>query len=140
MTLEYLTDVFRKNHVKVTPQRVEIYRYLTGTKDHPSADVIYSNVRKIFPSISFNTVYTTLLLYAELGVVHIAESFGDAKRFDADTNDHGHFRCSKCGDIEDFEYESDIDSVIPRTVSKRVIRKRLVLEGLCRNCQKTPDK
>lgn len=136
MTVEYLTDVFRLNNVKVTPQRVEIYRYLIGTKDHPCADTVYSNVRKVFPSISFNTVYTTLLLYAELGLLYVAESFGESKRFDADVSDHGHFRCTKCGAIEDFEYEADIETIIPKTIAKRIVRKRLVAEGLCRNCSK----
>jgi Fur family transcriptional regulator, peroxide stress response regulator len=136
MTVEDLIDVFRQNNIKVTPQRVEIYRYLSDTKDHPSADTVYSNLRKVFPSISFNTVYTTLLLYAELGLLHVAESFGDAKRFDADISSHGHFRCTKCGAIEDFEYEADIETIIPKSVAKRLVRKRLVVEGLCKNCSK----
>lgn len=122
--------------MKITPQRVTIYEELLKSKDHPSADVIYHRVKKTLSNISFDTVYRTLLSFVEIGMVNLVEGFGDKKRFEPNLNRHHHFRCLKCHAIIDFHNEVYDSIETPEEVKKqfRVLRTRVVLEGICKKC------
>ena len=91
----------KKNNLKITPQRSLIYKELLASKDHPSAEALYRKVKKIFPAISFDTVYRTLLTFSKIGIADILTLPGEPKRFDGDKNRHYHFRCMKCDNIID---------------------------------------
>ncbi|NQV34696.1 MAG: transcriptional repressor, partial [Phycisphaeraceae bacterium] len=73
--------------LKMTPQRSAIYRFLLQTKEHPSADTVFRNVRLTFPNISLDTVNRTLLTLNRIGAAFVVEGTGDAKRFDANLDD-----------------------------------------------------
>jgi len=126
----------RKNGLKVTPQRVEIYRELLKTDEHPSADMLHKKVKKVSPGISLDTVSRTLLTLAEIGAAFIVEGSGDAKRFDGELKEHQHFRCVKCGRIIDFHYEPFDDIKTPKAINKKfkILRKTVYFEGLCDLC------
>ena len=122
--------------LKVTPQRVAIYRELIQSTQHPTADRMYQAIRKTFPNISFDTVNRTLLTFARIGVVDVVETFGGPKRFDSDVDDHHHLHCTACGRIIDFTYEAYANLEIPDSIAGRftVTGKRVVLRGLCNAC------
>ncbi len=129
-------DKCAENGLKITPQRTIIYDELIKAKDHPSADDIYKRVRKILPNISFDTVYRTLLSFSEIGIIRPVEGYGEKKRFDSDTENHHHLRCMRCQKIIDF-YNPGYDALkIPPEFETKftVWNKRVVLEGVCRNC------
>ena len=94
----------------------------------------YRDIKKTFPNISFNTVYTVLMKFAELGIIESVETGGGSKRFDPFLHEHGHFRCIKCGCIEDFSFKGDIGDLIPAGILKRSEKKKVILEGLCKKC------
>ena len=124
-------------NLKITPQRTAIYKELLIAKDHPSADMLYRRVRKDLPNISFDTVYRTLLSFSEIGIADVVEGYGEPKRFDPDTGKHHHFRCTKCGNIIDFQ-SGLYDSIkIPQKIEKDFIvtKKKVILEGLCKDCR-----
>ena len=125
-----------ENGLKVTPQRTVIYAEFLRSKDHPSADVLYKRVKKALPNISFDTVYRTLLSFSEIGIAHIVEGSGEPKRFDPDTGNHHHFRCTRCGNIYDFRSEFYDNIEIPKELREdfKVYKKRVVLEGICKYC------
>jgi Fur family transcriptional regulator, peroxide stress response regulator len=128
----------REHGLKVTPQRTTIYQELLKAKDHPSADAIYRRIVKRIPNISFDTVNRTLLTFSEIGVADVVEGYGQPKRYDPDMDIHHHFRCIQCGSITDF-YNKKYDNItVPEEINKQfeVIRKRVVLEGLCSKCKK----
>ncbi len=129
-------DVCEEHNLKITPQRTVIYKELLKAKDHPSADMLYKRVRNSLPNISFDTVYRTLLSFSEIGIADTIEGHGEPKRFDPDTKPHHHFRCMKCGKITDFKSELYDNIEIPREIRKdfKVIKKRVVLEGICKYC------
>jgi Fur family peroxide stress response transcriptional regulator len=131
-------DECRKHHLKITPQRTAIYEELIKSRDHPSAITIYKRVRKIFPDISFDTVNRTLITFSEIGIASVVEGYGQPKRFDSDTQPHHHFRCVKCNNIVDFHSKSFDRVKIPEEFQKRfnILRKRIVLEGICDKCRK----
>jgi Fur family peroxide stress response transcriptional regulator len=128
----------RANGLKITPQRTAIHRELINSEDHPSASDIFSRIRKIFPHISFDTVNRTLQTFNEIGVVTLAEGYGEPKRFDPDTKPHHHFRCVKCNDIIDIHNKSFDNIRIPQDIKKRftVLNRRVVIEGICEKCGK----
>ena len=130
----------------MTPQRVAVYKALLETKEHPSAEMVFHKVRKVFPSISLDTVNRTLLTLSEIGVAFIVEGSGDAKRFDANLDGHLHFKCVKCKRIFDFPNKSPDDICVPKNVSRNfiVLKKTIYFEGICdlcgkKNCAKEKD-
>lgn len=131
------TGLCRENGLKVTPQRIAIYKELLRTNEHPSAETLYEKVREVFPSISLDTVHRTLLTLSEIGAATIVEGTGDAKRFDGKMDKHQHFRCVKCKRIIDFHYEQLDNLKIPAEIEGRftVLRKCVYLEGICDLCK-----
>ncbi len=131
-------DRCKQHNLNMTPQRVAIYEELIKSKNHPDADDIFKRVRNIFPDISIDTVYRTLSKFAEIGVIHVVEGYGEAKRYDPDTNKHHHFRCQKCNKIVDFHDRSYDNVKVPKAFQKnfRVVNVKVILEGVCDKCVK----
>lgn len=137
-SMRIFRDACEEHDLKITPQRTVIYKELLKAKDHPSADILYKRVRNNLPNISFDTVYRTLLSFSEIGLADIIEGHGEPKRFDPETRSHHHFRCIKCGKITDFKSELYDNIEIPQEIRKdfKVIKKRVVLEGICKYCSR----
>ena len=141
-TLRAKTDAFRsicrKAGLRITPQRMAVYRILTESKDHPSAEMVFRKVRKLLPNISLDTVNRTLLTLAEIGAAFIVEGSGDPKRFDGGLTNHQHFRCIKCMRIIDFHHKPFDNIKVPANIEKKftVLRKTVYLEGICDICQR----
>jgi Fur family peroxide stress response transcriptional regulator len=124
--------------LKITPQRVAIYKELLNSEKHPTADALFQSVKMKYPNISFDTVNRTLLTLAEIGILDIVEGYGGAKRFDTNVEDHHHLHCIRCGIIQDFINE-DYDHIdVPEEILNdfQVVRKRVVLKGICSKCRK----
>lgn len=138
ISMKVFLDKCKEHNLKMTPQRLSIYKELSKSKDHPHADVIFRKVRKTFPSISFDTVNRTVLTFAKIGLVNIVEGYGDPKRFDPNTDSHHHFRCMQCNKIKDFHSKAFDDLRVPEEIKRQfvVLRKRVCVEGLCEQCQK----
>lgn len=135
--MDFFRDKCKEHNLKITPQRIVIYKELCKSKDHPSADTIFKRARTIFPNISFDTVNRTVLTFAKTGIVNIVEGFGDPKRFDPDIDSHHHFRCIKCNNIIDFHSKSCDNVKVPEEIKGQfiVLRKRVCIEGICDQCQ-----
>ena len=128
----------RQAGLKITPQRMAVYKVLLETKEHPSTEMVFQRVRDILPSISLDTVNRTLLTLSEIGVAFVVEGSGDAKRFDAKLDNHQHFKCVKCKRIVDFYHKSFDNVPIPKSLSKKftVLKKTVYFEGICDLCRK----
>lgn len=76
--------------------------------------------------------------FAEIGIIRLVEEYGEAKRYDPDTNKHHHLRCRKCNEIVDFHDESFDNLRIPKSVQKNfsVTNVKVILEGTCNECIK----
>ncbi len=137
-TGEKLRKIFKKHNLKVTPQRVVIYKELIRSKEHPSATVIFDRIKRAFPNISFDTVNRTLLTFAELGLIKAVEGSGEPKRFDPNTAIHHHFICVRCGKIVDFKCDEFDKLQIPNEIKDRfnVLGHKVIVEGICDECSK----
>jgi len=92
----------REAGVKLTHQRVEIFRQLARTSEHPDARTVYRGVRERVPTMSLDTVYRTLWLFNDLGLISTLGPPHESARFDANFRQHHHFICRQCGMTIDF--------------------------------------
>lgn len=141
-TVDTLKSVLKKNGVKMTPQRFAVFMELNESKNHPDAEMIMKGVRKSNPGISLDTVYRTLWLFRDIGLIESLGSHREKTRFDANLDAHHHFICRKCGGIQDFHSE-ELDRIkIPEAVNSlgSVERTQVEVRGLCRKCRKEMDK
>lgn len=127
----------RKEKLKITPQRIAVYKALLSSEDHPTAEEVYRQVRQDLSNISLDTVNRTLHTLTEIGAAYVVEGTGQPRRYDGGLEDHQHFRCMKCGSIIDFHYEPFDDLHIPEQLGKEctVLRKTVYFEGVCNSCK-----
>jgi Fur family transcriptional regulator, peroxide stress response regulator len=137
---EMFIQACRGKGLKITPQRMAVYRTLVESKEHPSAEMVWNYLKRMFPGISLDTVNRTLLTLAEIGSANIVEGSGDARRYDGDLNNHQHFKCIKCKKVFDFHYEPFDDIKVPASIEAKfkILRKTVYLEGICDSCRNKP--
>lgn len=97
--------------MKYSRQRQVIKDFLMTRKDHPTADVVYTNVRQEYPNISLGTVYRNLTKLADIGEIQRLRVGDGVDHFDADISDHNHFICTSCGQVIDLTMDS-IHSIV----------------------------
>ena len=102
-----LADVLRSRGQRVTPQRLVIHRTLVELGRHVSAEEVLDAVEERLPNVSLPTVYSTLELLGELGLVRRVGPAGGRMMFDPRLDDHQHVVCSRCGRIEDIDAPVD---------------------------------
>lgn len=129
-------QVCREAGAKLTPQRMEIFREVAATGDHPDAETIYRRVRDRLPTVSLDTIYRTLWLLVDLGLIQTLGAGRERARFDANLEHHHHFVCVKCGMTRDF-YSKDFDELtLPATLGAfgRVDATHVEARGVCLDC------
>lgn len=122
--------------LKYSRQREVIKNFLCTRKDHPTADVVYMNVRQQYPNISLGTVYRNLTLLSEIGEIARLRVGDGVDHFDADTSPHNHFVCSHCGNVIDLKMESIdyIQEAAEKNFGGRIDGYSAYFYGLCENC------
>lgn len=122
--------------LKYSRQRESIKANLRNRTDHPTADMVYDDIRKLYPNISLGTVYRNLGLLSDLGEVTRIAMLNGADRYDGNTQPHSHFVCRKCGRV--YDLPSDIPEEIMETVQKdtghRIEECSLMFYGTCEDC------
>ncbi len=127
-------QVLQDKDIRPSMQRVLILEHLLMNRMHPTAEEIYMGLHERDRSISKATVYNTLALFEDRGLVRVLTMGDDERRYDIGTNDHGHFICDNCGQIQDFCI--DMDSCITDLPQGNKIRQRDVYyRGLCQTCR-----
>jgi len=128
--------------IRLTPQRMEIFREIADSENHPDVETVYRGVRERVPTVSLDTIYRTMWLFNNLGLIETLGSHRERTRFDANLKPHHHFICRKCGAMHDF-YSDELDRIrIPETVKTfgSVEKAQVEVRGLCWRCLKEKDK
>jgi len=114
-----------------------VYQALMASKGHPTAENVFNAVQEEFPTISFDTVYRTLVTFSKIGIIEVVEGHGAPKRFDVNPDHHHHFYCIGCGRIVDFSSEAMDKIPVPAEIEQnyRVVSKRMILKGYCKQCR-----
>jgi Fur family peroxide stress response transcriptional regulator len=126
----------RRAGVKLTHQRLEIFRAVAASLDHPDAEAVFRKVRPRLPTVSLDTVYRTLSMLGELGLVTPLGPRRESVRFDANLARHHHHVCVRCGLIRDFQSPA-LDQVQLPSAAKalgRVLAMQIEVRGLCPAC------
>ncbi|MFN8401112.1 MAG: Fur family transcriptional regulator [Anaerolineales bacterium] len=141
--LNVLTTALQGAGMRVTPQRVAICELLASSHEHPTAAMIYDELKPRFSSLSLATVYNTLETLVGLGVVNVLGHAGDDKvHYDADTEPHVNLACISCSRIIDIpsEHVTHLDSEITAASGYKLLGARVLYYGLCPACQKKQAK
>jgi Fur family peroxide stress response transcriptional regulator len=135
--MEALVQILRAHGIAVTPQRLAVLESLQQRRDHPSADQIYQEIRRLLPAISFNTVYKTLEIFCQKGLVSKVNPLHEVARYDAERGRHAHLVCRRCHLIFDLQWQPDgRRAYSPEELRGfRVEFQSLTLWGLCPGCQ-----
>ena len=99
-----VVEILSSHGIHPSAQRVAVAQYVLTTHDHPSADRVWDRVRERFPMISRATVYNTLNLFVEKGLLrelHLAE---DSVVFDPKLERHHHLIDDETGQIHDIAW------------------------------------
>lgn len=124
--------------LKYSRQRESIKTQLMHRHDHPTADMVYTDVRKEFPNISLGTVYRNLSLLSELGEIKRLATGDGPDRFDGITSPHNHFICRQCHSVEDLPMEdiSEIKEKAGQNFDGFIEDYSVNFYGVCSNCRK----
>ncbi len=139
--VEELIGRCRASGLRITQQRLEIFRELLNCSDHPDAEKLFQRLRGKMPGLSLDTVYRTLWMLNDAGVITTMGLEREKTRFDGNIDHHHHFVCIKCGSISDF-YSDTLDSLeIPESAKKlgKACNAHVEIRGICNNCSKVSD-
>lgn len=128
----------RAKGLRVTQQRIEIFKALLRQANHPTVEDVYAQVRKRLKTISLDTVYRTIATFVEHDLVQRVHHIDNATRLDINTAGHHHLVCSRCKRIEDF-YWPDFDRLKPpKSIAhwNRTQIKHVVISGVCASCSR----
>ncbi|MGH4123034.1 MAG: Fur family transcriptional regulator [Clostridium sp.] len=136
--MDNITTIFREKKLKLTPQRIAVYKYLKSTKEHPSAEVIYKALQPTYPTMSLATIYKALKTL--VGVELIIElNVGEGNfRYDGNMASHPHVQCISCGRVDDIEgiCFSNLNEDVKQYTTYEVLANKIYFYGLCENCKK----
>ena len=128
-------EAVRTKKIRHSDVRDKIYEYLCGTKTHPSANMIYNDLKPSIPKLSLGTVYTNLKLFEDLGQVVRVANVNGFERYDADTSEHVHLVCDECGAVIDV-MDADIRKAKKacQVGQAKITNIQIVLHGTCERC------
>ena len=136
-------EVCRKSDAKLTHQRLEIFREVAQTGDHPDAETVFKGVRERMPTVSMDTVYRTLWWLKDLGLIKTLGSQRARARFDANLDRHHHFICTQCGLTRDFYSDKFNKLKLPESVLGigQAEMTQVEVKGICHQCavKEKPD-
>ena len=118
-----------------TPQKRKIMEHLFSTKSHPSAEMVYENIREEIPGISPATVYRNLQQLATEGKIQ-RFCVGKEYRFDAETKEHVHLICRVCGCVVDVDFMGEIMEKYKEEKKHKVEKVQIICHGVCKDCKR----
>ena len=132
-----LAKILRDNGCKVTPPRLVVYDMLAHTKEHPTAEMIYEKVHQQYPTMSFATVYKSVEIFSKLGIIQVLNTGEASFRYDANTSEHPHIRCIKCGRVCDVPHleAKAVEDMVAAETGFEVKGHQFYFYGVCPDCR-----
>ncbi|MEZ5066567.1 MAG: transcriptional repressor [bacterium] len=119
-----------------TPQREVVLDLVRSCDDHPTAEWIYRHARQALSDISLATIYRTLRILKEKGLIWEFSGGANPSRFDGTSHVHEHLRCISCGLVADIDLEDvrDLRREVSEQTGWTLGRWPVVFHGLCQPC------
>ncbi len=132
-SFEDLKQELQMKNISLSHQRLKVLEYLTINQCHPTADQIFTDLQKELSTLSKTTVYNTLHILEEAGIVRVITIEDNETRYDIQVENHGHFKCESCGRIYDFCI--DMDTIKFNNLGNfKINHKNVYFRGSCPNC------
>lgn len=132
-------DILSDAGIKPTIQRIKILEYLDHHHDHPTVDMIYAKLFRQVPTLSKTTVYNTLDLFREHGIINVLYITESELRFELRHTTHYHFYCRICGSISDVEVGCEyLEGMMIE--GHKIEEIHCFFRGVCRSCQTKTNK
>jgi Fe2+ or Zn2+ uptake regulation protein len=129
-----IVDLLQQKDIRPSKPRTLIYKYLLEHRNHPTVDTIYKALQSDLTSLSRTTVYNTLNLMVEKGIVWALGIEDNELRYDADVSPHGHFKCLQCNAVFDFSF--DVDTISISGLDNFTCQDyHLNVKGICKTCK-----
>lgn len=137
--MEKYVELLKNNNLKITHQRLEILKYLDCHRTtHPTADKIYSELKKKNPAISKTTIYNALDALQRHNLVQNLTISGSEQKYDYKDEMHHHFLCKKCGEIHDIKIICpNLNKIIEQ--GNKVEEVHGYFKGICKKCIKNSE-
>jgi len=132
-----IIKTFRNSGYRATPQRIAISRYILSSHEHPTAQKVYSEVKKDHPTVSLATIYTTIKILEEIGMIQELSHPQSETRLDPNMKPHLHLICSRCETISDW-MDPEMEDFIAKVSAEAnfvVTGLRFDLKGICNSCK-----
>jgi Fur family peroxide stress response transcriptional regulator len=138
MNTQQLIAKLHEKDFRVTPQRLAICELVLASKEHPTVEHIHNSVQKNYPTLSLATIYQTLHLLTEIGMLQELGFRDGITRYDPDTSPHINIVCKNCGKIKNYESLTirDFLSQIAAELSNPPIEQHLEIYAYCNQCKK----
>ena len=132
-----ITTVFKEKKLKLTPQRIAVYKYLKSTKKHPSAETIYKNLQEDYPTMSLATVYKALKTLVAVDLIQELNVGEGNFRYDGNAFSHPHIQCISCNKVDDLEHIDfkDLNLIAQNNCTYEVLSNQIYFYGICENCK-----
>lgn len=136
--LEVFEDICKKKGIRMTHQRLELFREIAMDTSHPSAEEIFKRIRTKMPTISFDTVYRTLSTFEKCGIIGRLEILDDRARFDSNPLPHAHLICCECKQVADLNWPEFEAARLPASTRGwgQIKSRHIEIRGLCQACLK----
>lgn len=132
---EKYVKLLKENSIKITPQRLEILKYLDEHKIHPTADQIYTGLKEKNPSLSKTTVYNSLETLIEHNLIQSLTICSSELRYEFKHKMHHHFLCKKCSKIIDIDIECpNLGRMLES--GNNIEEVHGYFKGICKKCMK----
>jgi Fur family peroxide stress response transcriptional regulator len=137
-----IIQALRSKGYKATPQRVAICKIVLGNHGHPSVQKIYHEVKQSYPTVSLATVYTTLRILKETGLIQELTYPQGQTRYDPNIEPHINLICLTCGKIQDVSNPSVKEFITTAAKTSTFIfdAHHIDVFGTCERCLKTAQK
>ena len=118
-------------------KRDAILTYLQGTNAHPSAEMVYADLKQQIPDLSLGTVYRNISLFKQQGLIVSLGTVNGVERYDGNIDPHVHFVCTGCGHVTDLpglSVPEELNTAAAKEADASVDQCHLTFHGRCRTC------
>jgi Fe2+ or Zn2+ uptake regulation protein len=129
--------LLKQHRIQATPQRIAIAEAVLWADSHPSADEIWTKVKRKHPTVSRATVYNTLNLFVDKQLLRTHMLTVGVTVFDPNMENHHHFICVECGMVRDFE-SAKFDKMDIRQEVQEIgimLVTQIQVRGVCNSCR-----
>lgn len=133
VTYDFLSKELKKKNIRLSHHRLKVLEYLSSNLNHPTVDKIFVDLQKEVPTLSKTTIYNTLDVLVKAGMARVVTIEDNETRYDIITENHGHFKCERCGLIYNFAIDlSEYNS--QDLAGFDVFERSVYFKGICYGC------